>query len=286
MFDDSLPGFTPSGRHLIGVRPWCNSTRAAGDTSAGQVSNTPNSVHLMPVFRIFQCSGTRHGSTARNADRAVLYELRRFLAVIYATGAPLTVLVQTDEEEPGPIYENVAMTIQLILSLVALAVAIYGAWLSTHIHIRNMRSVRNNVHVTIHNLLSLRDVLDESSESMRETLTLVAVNAGQQDIVVEYLMLEVYGVAGFSPQFIGDPGAEEAEPLRPVLKLGHRLEVSFNYPHLIKWLITRPRKITLPIQVRGVLMDTLGNRFHSSWQEIGEDVPSRWHDVMKTSKGD
>ena len=97
-------------------------------------------------------------------------------------------------------------------------------------------------------------------------------------------MLEVYGVAGFTPHAIGDPDAEEAEPLRPVLKPGHRLEVSFNYPHLVEWLITRPRKITLPIQVRSALMDTLGNRFHSSWLEIGDDVSSGSHDVMKTSK--
>ncbi len=42
----------------------------------------------MAILRQFGCVGTRRGSTAGNADRAVLIRLIRFLAVIQGSGVP------------------------------------------------------------------------------------------------------------------------------------------------------------------------------------------------------
>ena len=43
----------------------------------------------MAIVPQFAHGGTRHGPTARNADRAVLVDFRRFLALIRATKRPM-----------------------------------------------------------------------------------------------------------------------------------------------------------------------------------------------------
>ena len=160
------------------------------------------------------------------------------------------------------------MTVELILSSVALALATYGAGLSTYIHMRRIRSERHHVSVSIHTVYPLTG---EGIGATPETLSLVAVNTCQQDIVVEALLLEIYGFVCLSPQVVDDPDVKEDGPSLRVLKPGHRCDVSFNYPHLVEWLLTRRKKIELPIQVRGVFVDTLESRFYSSWHYISDD---------------
>ncbi len=170
-----------------------------------------------------------------------------------------------------PIYENAAMTIELILSVVALAIALYGAALSTHFHVRRVRSEQIDVSVSIYTAYPLTDT---GIEAMPKTLGLVAVNTCRRDVVVDGLFLEIYGFACLSPQIVNDPDVEEDGPRPRALEPGHRFETSFNYPHLIEWLLTRRRKFVPPIRVRGMLLDTLGNRFYSRWRRIGgDDIP-------------
>ena len=85
-------------------RPGCQPRRLAPDwslvghrvpsgTRGGygyQSRHDSNSRHSRSIFRLFQYAGARSGSTARNADRAVLYEVGRFLAVIQVTRDPPT----------------------------------------------------------------------------------------------------------------------------------------------------------------------------------------------------
>ena len=54
--------------------------------------------HLNAVSPPFKHGSIRYGRTASAADRAVLIELRRFLAVIYAIRTPLGQHLQAEAE--------------------------------------------------------------------------------------------------------------------------------------------------------------------------------------------
>ena len=165
--------------------------------------------------------------------------------------------------------------IESIMSVLTPILALYGAVLSTIIYIREIRSER--VQVFVSHGWSYGFIAEGLPDSP-ERLELRAVNTCRQDVVVSSLALEIPGFCRIAPEFLEYDKRETVldnlssvirRPDSPqVLKPGHQHEVSFDYSQLVEGL--RSRGMAMPLRVRVVFEDTLGNDFFSSWFHIGD----------------
>ena len=151
--------------------------------------------------------------------------------------------------------------------------ALYGAGLSTYVCYKNIQSNRPKVFTT--HGWSYEVDQNRRLNWFPTTLTLHAVNRGQQEVVVVSLGLELSNSniilpTYFDPNDADAPEKNEHDAEDKRLQYGDKIEVVFGYENLLNGL--RGQKANLPMRVRAVCEDSLENFYFSTYFEIGKEI--------------
>ena len=152
------------------------------------------------------------------------------------------------------------------LEWITLAIAGYGAVVSSYLGFRHLKAQKPMMSVTHGWTYGSENIRGNDT---RECLHLHAVNTGSPDIVVQILALDVPNYMVMTPSFIefniqSQYSEHNSKIQGQRLKSGDTLEARFDYAILLNFFESRK----IPQRVRATCQDTLGNFYYSEWFDL------------------
>ena len=157
------------------------------------------------------------------------------------------------------------------MEYIALMIALYGAVLATFVAVKDWLAGRTSVFVSYGWVYTMEGLANHAPP---DQLLLTAVNDGRRDVVVGTFTLELPDLGRVTPAFFAGQqprskastcaGAIEGKRLAP----GDSVQVKFD-GKAVRALV-RQKFDKGPVELRGVLEDSLENHYFSSSFEVGE----------------